>query len=178
MNNLSAVFNQMEQLHSSQLQASLGVSPPRPTEQQLDIWRGFESHAARRCVRPFPAFPALVADFLGTISDEALEATCQAIQVVHDALGASSPVSSLAVRTILERRLRTECPRSWTKEDRIAFAAVPPEIRAILLRRETERDTALRRAQNQLAQERKRLEANTTKPEEKAEDNNARIHEK
>ncbi len=151
MNNLSAVFNQMEQLHSSQLQASLGVSPPRPTEDQLALWARFEQHAAHRCVRPFPAFPALVADFLNTLPDDALGQASDAIQAIHDSVGAPNPVASFGVRAILERRLRTECPRSWTKEDRIAFAAVPPEIRATLLRRESERDTALRRAQNKAA---------------------------
>ncbi len=149
--NLSAVFNQLEQLHQSQIQSSLGVSPPRPTEDQLALWAKFEAHASMRCVRPFPAFPALVADFLNTLPDDALSQATDAIQAIHDSVGAPNPVATLAVRTILERRLRTECPRSWSKDDRIAFVAVPPEIRSILLRRETERDTALRRAQNKAA---------------------------
>lgn len=157
------VFAQLQQLNDQQLFSGLAIPKIEPTAEQLALWGSFEAHAAKRCVRPFPASPALVADFLGTLPDDGLEPACEALQAIHNSVGASNPVASLAVRTILERRLRAECPRSWNKEDRLAFAAVPPEIRSILTKRENERDTALRRAQNQLAQERTKLPTTTEK---------------
>jgi hypothetical protein len=161
------VFQQLAQLNEQQIHSSLAIAPPRPTEEQLSQWRGFELHCQRRGVkvRTFPASPALVADFLNTLPDDALEPACDAIQLIHDSVGASNPVATLAVRTILERRLRPVFPRSWDKNDRLVFAGASPELRNVILRRENERDTALRRAQNQLAQERKKLPTTTEKAE-------------
>jgi hypothetical protein len=50
-----------------------------------------------------------------------------------------------------------EYPRSWSAEDQRLAALLPPEIRAILFKRERDRDNGLRIAQNKLADERKRL---------------------
>jgi hypothetical protein len=72
-------------------------------------------------------------------------------------------VGSFAVRSVLAHRLTIEFPRSWSKEDRELAASLPPEIRAILFKREDQRDTALRRAQNALAEEKKQLAAEAEK---------------
>ena len=125
-------------------------SNPRPTNSVSGAHSNSTPHDA--VYAPSPCGPALFADFLGTLPDKSLEAACAAIQAVSDSVGVSSPVGSIAVRVVLERRLRTDCPRSWSQQDRIAFAAAPPDIRAILVRRENERDAALRRKQNEASQ--------------------------
>ncbi len=51
-----------------------------------------------------------------------------------------------------------EPPRSWSKEEKERFAQLPRETQEYLTRRETERDTALRRGQNETAAARQALE--------------------
>ena len=97
--------------------------------------------------------------FLNSLPDNDLESAALAIVVIHDSVGASNPVATVACRTVLERRLRPETPRSWSNEDKQLFASLPVEIRAILTRRENQRDNALRRGQDKIAAEIKRLNA-------------------
>lgn len=51
-----------------------------------------------------------------------------------------------------------EPPRSWSKEEKERFSQLPRETQEYLTRRETERDTALRRGQNETAQARQAVE--------------------
>ncbi len=51
-----------------------------------------------------------------------------------------------------------EAPRSWSKEEKERFNSLPRETQEYLTRRENERDTALRRGQNDTATQRKTLE--------------------
>lgn len=57
-------------------------------------------------------------------------------------------------------------PRSWSAADREAFAKQPREVQEILARRETERDTATRRAQNEAAEQRKSSEEALSRAEQ------------
>lgn len=52
-----------------------------------------------------------------------------------------------------------EPPPSWNAEDREVFAHLPRDAQEVLVRREAERDRALNRTQQQLAEERKRVVA-------------------
>ncbi len=52
-----------------------------------------------------------------------------------------------------------EAPRSWSKERKEEFKALPPSLQEYVIQRETERDTALRRGQNDTATVRQNLEA-------------------
>ncbi len=52
-----------------------------------------------------------------------------------------------------------EAPRSWSKEEKERFNSLPRETQEYLTRRENERDTALRRGQNDTATLRQNLEA-------------------
>jgi hypothetical protein len=158
MNSLHAVFNQMEQLNHSQLQAGLALPKVAITDEQRAIWQGFERYAAQHGIRAFPATPALAASYLAAVDESDLEKVVDALHTVHDALGLASPCgASLAVKIVLERRLRAEAPRSWSREDKQLWASLPIGIRQILSRRENERDAALRTKQNKLAAEMKRL---------------------
>jgi hypothetical protein len=158
MNNINGVIARMQVVSEQQLHSSLALPRVEPSKEQLRIWENFTAHCQRRGLpRNFPASPAIAADFLQTLTDTDLEPACYAIVAIHDSVGASNPVATLAVRTVLERRLRPETPRSWSREDKTLFASLPVEIRAILTRRENERDASLRTRQNKLAAEMKRL---------------------
>jgi hypothetical protein len=147
--NLNDAIAQMSAVNESQVYSALCVSPPRPTERQQQIWHSFVRHCQRRGIRPFPASPAACADWLNLLPDEEIEPAAAVIVCVHDSVGASNPIATIACRTILERRLRAECPRSWSKEDRQFFISLPREIQAILTRREAERDASVRTKHNE-----------------------------
>ncbi len=51
-----------------------------------------------------------------------------------------------------------EAPRSWSKERKEEFKALPPSLQEYVIQRETERDTALRRGQNDTATLRQTLD--------------------
>ena len=153
---LNGVVARVMQINEQQIAQSLGVSPQQPTAEQVNLFRSFQSYCVQKGAMPHPA-PALVASWLDTLDTEHLDAACRAIEVVCDYQVLANPIATLPVRTILERKLRPETPRSWNKEDRLAFASCPPELRSIILKREQERDTALRRSQNSLAEAKRNL---------------------
>jgi hypothetical protein len=51
-----------------------------------------------------------------------------------------------------------EAPRSWKREDKAAFAALPRAIKEAIAHRETERDREVRRLQNATAEHKKEAE--------------------
>jgi hypothetical protein len=59
-----------------------------------------------------------------------------------------------------------EPPRSWTKEARERFAALPRETQEYLASREQDRDRELRRSQNEAAEQRKAMEAERKQAEQ------------
>jgi hypothetical protein len=59
-----------------------------------------------------------------------------------------------------------EPPRSWSKEEKERFATLPRDTQEYLAQRETERDTALRRGQNEQAERFKTLQARETAAEQ------------
>jgi hypothetical protein len=59
-----------------------------------------------------------------------------------------------------------EPPRSWTKEARERFAALPRETQEYLASREQDRDRELRRSQNEAAEQRKAMEAERRQAEQ------------
>ena len=59
-----------------------------------------------------------------------------------------------------------EPPRSWTKEDKAEFSTYPREAQEKIARREQDREAALRRGQNETAEQRKGLDAERQKVEQ------------
>jgi hypothetical protein len=77
----------------------------------------------------------------------------QEISAAHD--GLADPTRSDAVSEALSAIRGIEPPHSWRKDEKREFLRLPYGMQLTLLRREDERDAALRRAQNRLANERK-----------------------
>jgi hypothetical protein len=106
---------------------------------------------------PLPWTPAIVAAFLDTLDDKELLGACTEIFQAHDKIGAANPVCTTACCLVLNRKPCTEWPYGFNKQDRIVYASLPEEMRKIIKRREDERTTELRRQQNRISDELKRL---------------------
>ncbi len=175
---LHNAISQMQKLNEQKASDALGVPPQPPTAEQIKIWReGFEAYCQRQAVRPFPISPVIVAGYIQGLPDEEINAALEALVAICEHFTQPNPCATRPVRAVLERRFRNtdECPKSWTREDRMAFVALPEDVKRIVLRREEERDLALRRAQNKLAQEIKRLSASADaepKPEKETTNGN------
>ena len=127
----------------------------------------FSEWAVAKQVRKCPAKPATVAAFilehnaLGVPPQQTI-AILKAIEEQHDYHNLSNPTTTQVVRAAINQIIKVEPPRSWNKEEKAEWALLPPAVREAITRRESEREVALRRAQNKLADERKRLEAVAT----------------
>jgi len=105
-----------------------------------------------------------VAAYIAAIPEIEISDALDAIQAAHDYVAHASPVGSFAVRSVLSARLTSIAPpRSFSKEDSFWFTVAPIELQQIVARRERERDTALQRSQNALAEEKKQLAAEAEK---------------
>jgi hypothetical protein len=132
------------------------------------LLKPFVSFCSFNGVKHVPASPQVIAAFIRAeeklcTPPERIAATTAAIELLHDKHGLANPVACAAPRTELERILKIEPPRSWPRPEQLIFAALPPEIRAIVGRRDKQRETALRRAQNEAA-EAKRQSGSADKP--------------
>ena len=117
----------------------------------------FSAWCSTKGFRSFPASPLHLAEYLSSRVDVDLEPTVEAISAIHNLVNLADPTATNVVRAVLAQRLRIEPPRSWSKADQLHFAGLDAITRGIILKRETERDTAIRRAQNDLAFQRKHL---------------------
>jgi hypothetical protein len=150
-------------------QALSGALPFRLPQSPLadDVsgrWRLFETWAEANGVRSLPSKPSTIAAFILDQNKAGMDVTnllaiLDAVEQAHDSIGLSNPVRCALPRRALEQIIKAEPPRSWPKEAKAEFSLLPPDIREIVAKREMERDTALRRAQNQIAEERKALAA-------------------
>jgi hypothetical protein len=82
----------------------------------------------------------------------------EAIEAMHFAAALGNPVATPIVRTTTAAST-IEAPRSWTKDEKLLFTGLPPEIQTVIVRRENDRERVMRRAQNELAELKKRLQA-------------------
>lgn len=68
-----------------------------------------------------------------------------------------------------------EPPRSWTKEAKDRWDSLPRETQEYLAQREQERDRGLRQSQNEIAEQRKAIEAERAKAEQVRKDYEAKL---
>jgi len=157
-NELNAAFENGERILASGLPFEQPKTPL--AADVLDRLNRFLAFTKETCCRACPARPSSVAAFvihehgLGTPAQQILSLV-EAIAAFHDHYGLAKPVATAIVRLALEEVIHIEPPRAWPKEEKAAFALLPPDIRNVIARRENERDAWLRRAQNKAAEERK-----------------------
>jgi hypothetical protein len=132
------------------------------TEQELVLCKAFMEWTKRKEVKYFPASPTTIAAYLTDIAghktEDYLVDSVSAFRRLHDQNGLANPCATFAVEQILAVLIKTEPPRSWPKAEQLLFTALSPTLRAIISRREKERETGLRRQQNKLAEEIKKLQ--------------------
>ena len=116
-----------------------------------------------RGVRGCPAQPTTVAAFVqwnidqGVTTDKILDALA--------AIEAPNPVATQVVGDLLNGLIKVDAPRSWTKEEKILFALLPPHAKVPIARRGREREIEICRLHNKTAEELKRQsDSAETKP--------------
>src|SRR6516164_3981442 len=135
------------------------VGPHHVTDGSLPsvFWSFCQQHG----VPALPARPSTCAAFCldleHDLGAEKLLDLLAGVSRAHVAAGLADPTASWQVNAVMARFAKTETPRSWTEEDRVEFLGLPAMVREIVLRREGERDNALQRALQKVADERKQL---------------------
>jgi hypothetical protein len=138
------------------LEKSLELQRPEFTPQDRLVVENFRVFCRAKGVDA-ALQPVTVAAYLAAQSERDIEPAMAAIQAWAHYYFQSDPCSSVPVRTVLERPLRIGFPRSWNKDERPLFAALPPEVRSVIYNREQQRDAALRRSQNEMAGNAKKI---------------------
>jgi hypothetical protein len=142
--------------------------PPAPHDLTDDSKvLGFIRFCEERGVRFAPARVETVASFivwqrdLGVPIERTVE-VLTGIERLHDAGQLANPVQTRLVRSLLVGTDEIKPPRSWRKEEQQMFATLPEPIKAVIARRENERETVLRRTQNEAAALRKSVATTTS----------------
>jgi hypothetical protein len=148
---------------NEQALASCFPPPPELSPDARAALTPFLTWCEQQRVRSLPARPTSVAAFAQAQMDrgvpkEKISATLSAIEALHNAAAVGNPIATPVVGTITAAST-IEPPRSWNKEEKLLFTGLPVEIQRVVARREQDRERELRRAQNSLAEERKRLKA-------------------
>jgi hypothetical protein len=146
---------------ANQINAQL-PQPPELDEHTKLLLAPFVQWCSSVGVRHVPAAPATCATYILNqakvgVAPERIAAEAQAIEKLHDQCNLANPLQTRAARLALDQVLKIEPPRSWPKEEKAMFAHLPVQIRHIITARENDRERALRRAQNEYAEAKKRL---------------------
>jgi hypothetical protein len=165
---LVAAFDKNETIISDQVAALFQDMPVAELDgEPLAYLRDFLSWCASNGVRHCPAKPTTVAAWIVSLPEnggnqERILATLAAIELLHDRHGKPNPVATAIVRAALDRVIKVDPPpRSWPKPDKISFALLPADIRAIIAKRERDRERVMRRDQNAAAKDRQTNGAET-----------------
>ena len=165
------------------LREQLGLDVPqrRLSVDELDRWNRFSAYCGRESVRKLPAKPATVASYVIDaarmgVPPEEIFSVLEAISIAHDYHGLSSPVHTAATRAAIQQvGGTTSPPRSWSKEDATCWPLLPEEVQRTIYRRENERDVALKRKFNELADLRKRLLSGADEPAQTSNEGNYNV---
>jgi hypothetical protein len=140
--------------------AKLAEQLPEPPELDNDTREALQPFLAwttEKSVRYAPAKPFVVAQFIleqsatGATTESILRRV-EAISKLHDKYALANPVATAAARSALEREFAIEVPRSWKIPEKELFVTLPAEIRAVISRREKQREVEVRRLQNSVAE--------------------------
>jgi hypothetical protein len=143
--------------------ASCFEPPPELSPEARERLIPFLHWAEIQRIRALPARPTSVAAYVQYQQDQGVNrhviAEClEAIEQLHFAAAMANPCATPVVRKTTGGST-IEAPRSWKADEKLSFYELPTEIQAVLARREQDRESALRRAQNEYAELKKRLKA-------------------
>jgi hypothetical protein len=123
-----------------------------------------------RQVSALPARPATVALFILQNRSMGLAELAELVDQIgaaHVSTGMADPTTTYPVPAMLSKIATINPPRSWPAEEKKKFQALPYSLQSYVVKREGERDKALRRAQNEAADARKKIEGKKDDPETK-----------
>jgi hypothetical protein len=109
-----------------------------------------------------PAAPADVARFVSDCAPLGIERLWPAVQEVsklHVSRGLADPTLGGAVAAAIDGVSRIDPPRSWPDDRKQRFKLLPYDLQIYVAAHETQRERALRRAQNEAATARQKLAA-------------------
>ena len=109
-----------------------------------------------------PAAPADVARFVsdcGSLGIERLWPAVQEISRVHMSLGLADPTLGSVAADAINDVAGIDPPRSWPNDRKQRFRSLPYDLQVYVASHEAQREKALRRAQNEAAIARQKLEA-------------------
>jgi hypothetical protein len=158
---MAALSQMLQDINARELDANEAAlsqcfpPPPELTPEARQHLTPFLSWCEQQRVRPLPAKPTSVAAFAQAQSDrgvpkDKIGQTLSAIEALHNAASVGNLCATPVVQIVTA---------SWPKEWKEEFKTYPREAQAKIAAREHGRETALRQAQNRLAEERKRLKA-------------------
>jgi hypothetical protein len=111
---------------------------------------------------PCPATPSSVARFVddcASLGVDRLWSAVQEISRMHASLGLADPTLGGPAADAMSAVAAVPPPRSWPGPFKERFRALPYDIQAYLVAHETQRERALRRAQNEAASASRKLAA-------------------
>ena len=138
--------------------------PPIELESdELVLVRRFADFCKAKGVPFLPAAPQSVALFLrtenlGGADYKRIFATAQAIERLHDRAMLSNPVATFVCRNELSRLYEISPPRSWAKVHHPLWASLSVEVRQIIENYAGLASKAVRKAQNEAAELRHKLQ--------------------
>ncbi|MEH2508936.1 hypothetical protein V1291_000290 [Nitrobacteraceae bacterium AZCC 1564] len=133
------------------------VFPPAQADEEgvKPVISAFAAWCEMMNVRSCPARPAVLAGFIVDLSASmpAADLVQAAADIAdwHLLFGLANPAATPIVLAALDEIATVEPPRSWPKEQKHRFRALPHDLQVYIAKREKERDLALRRAQNTAA---------------------------
>jgi hypothetical protein len=138
------------------LMAEKFPAPPDIDEETRQALQPFVQWTTKTNARYCPAKPLTVAAYVleqsaTGASTEKLLQQLDAIGRMHDRHNLPNPCATHAARQALESVTNIEPPRSWKAEEKELFLTLPADIKAVVSRREQQREKELRRLQNELA---------------------------
>ena len=136
------------------------------SDADLKLITEFSTWCQQRRVRALPSRPEIVATFLKELAHRGPDYVLSMVEAIgrnhmkHPSL--SDPTVSRAVHFVLNEIIKTEPPRSWPKAEKLLFAALPAQIKAVIAKREIERESGLRKKQTAMDLEIKKLQQRPT----------------
>jgi hypothetical protein len=123
----------------------------------------FQDWCTLNGMQAIPASPTTISRFINSIAPLGIEKVFEAVQEIsraHYTIGLPCPCSGPGLVTRAVNAVsKIEAPRSWPAELKAQFMHLPWDVQTQILKRETERDLAVRKAQNEAGEARNALAA-------------------
>ena len=156
--------NQAEASFRTFVVAELG-NPPADIKPPAD----FALFCQNRGVVACPASPATVAAYVLSQREPKIGRLLEEIRAIsssHCSANLSDPVPTWCVTEALMKLMKPNVPQGWPENERAIFLTLPVDLQRYLIIREKNKDANLKRKFDELAEQRKKLNAQTPTKDE------------